>query len=367
MRRDDRQFAAADSSFLLSGDTPRLIDEWQDLPEIWDIVREEVDTRAHPGQFILTGSSSPPPGRVRHSGAGRIARIKMSCMTLFESGDSNGAARLKNVLDNSFTYAESADVSLADIAHLIVRSGFPEVVSGGKNSTEVLPLYLTAIIGQMADISPFESGRMQRLLTSLARNECTPASMATLARDTGLGESIISVPTVDKYLSLLRLLHITDDIPPFVFGLRSSARVLAAPKRRLFDPAITALLLGTLYPETLLRDERTMGLLFESLVLRDLKVYAQCLGKELKHYRNSRGDEIDAVISDQSGDGWAGFEIKMNRERIDDAAEKLIKIVKRIPEGNKPPSALGVIVATGKRAYRRTDGVYVLPICAMRD
>lgn len=332
------------------------------------MVRGEVDKRRKRNQFILTGSSVPDAASVKHSGAGRIAKVRMETMSLFESRDSSGSVSLRGLFNGGFLYSKAPQINIEQIASTIIRGGWPGSIVDGALPQPAAAPYLLSLGDRFSALNPSGANRMMGLLRSLARNDCTCVSTATLVRDVSAGRKIpTTAKTLERDLETLRRLYLFDEIPPFASHLRSSAIVRQAPKIRMFDPAISACLLDCPTPKSLMRDPNTMGLLFESLCLRDLRVYTRANGYGLYHYRDSRGQEIDAVVKDTNTGSWAGFEIKMNPDRVNEAAEKLVSIAKKLPAGKPLPTALAVITATGERAYKRDDGVYVIPIFSLRD
>lgn len=368
----NRQLAQMSPNLILDGKTPRLIDEWQEVPPIWDAVRYEVDRRGAKGQFILTGSATPNHKGIMHSGAGRIAKIRMHTMSLFESGDSSGAVSLSELCRGKFTPSITGEVSLKKIIELIIRGGWPGSLGGGIYETPVLANeYLNAVIDDdvyRIDGIRRDSVKMRLLLRSLARNESTTASNKTLVNDIKIiDDGEVDSNTVGAYLDVFNRLFITENQPPFSSGIRSSVRIKQAEKRHFTDPSLACALLNVT-AESLLNDLETLGFLFESLCERDLRIYAQSFGGKLYHYQDYKNNEIDAVVELPDGN-WCAFEIKLGANQIDSAAENLIKISDRIreePKG-KPPVLLGVICGLSNASYQRPDGVYVIPITALKD
>ena len=368
----NRQLAQMSPNLILDGKTPRLIDEWQEVPPIWDAVRYEVDRRGAKGQFILTGSATPNHKGIMHSGAGRIAKIRMHTMSLFESGDSSGAVSLSELCRGKFTPSMTGEVSLKKIIELIIRGGWPGSLGGGIYETPFLANeYLNAVIDDdvyRIDGIRRDSVKMRLLLRSLARNESTTASNKTLVNDIKIiDDGEVDSNTVGAYLDVFNRLFITENQPPFSSGIRSSVRIKQAEKRHFTDPSLACALLNVTV-ESLLNDLETLGFLFESLCERDLRIYAQSFGGKLYHYQDYKNNEIDAVVELPDGN-WCAFEIKLGANQIDSAAENLIKISDRIreePKG-KPPVLLGVICGLSNASYQRPDGVYVIPITALKD
>ena len=368
----NRNLAAMSPGIVLEGDPPRLIDEWQEVPPLWDAVRFEVDKRAQKGQFVLTGSSTPNRKGVMHSGAGRIARLRMRPMSLYESRDSSGKVSLKELLSGNLKPQMTGDVDLRNLMQLIIRGGWPGNLETPTDLARLLPAqYIEAVINddiQRIDGIKRDTGKVRLLLRSLARNESTTVTNRTLKNDVKETDAEdINIDTVTDYLDVFRRLFLTDNQPPFASNIRSSVRVKQAEKRHFADPSLACALLGAT-PERLINDLETAGFMFEALCERDLRIYAETNDMKLYHYQDYRGNEIDAVIEDENGD-WYAFEIKLGANQIDQAAANLLKIQKAISteEGGKPPKLLCVISGLSNAAYQREDGVYVVPITALKD
>ncbi len=366
--RTAQDMIAVDPALVLEGDTPRLIDEWQTAPVIWNHVRRAVDGRPGKGHFILTGSAVPPDDITRHTGAGRIIRLRLRPMSLVELGHSTGDVSLKNLLDGAPVSHPSADLSVRELAELVCVGGWPgHIESSAAEAMRVNLGYVDDICRadlQRVDGVRRDPERVHRFLRSLARNVATCASLATVSRDvSGPDQASMTGHTARSYLTALERLMVVEDQPPWAPHLRSRSRLQVSPKRHFVDPSIAAASLGA-GPEHLLRDFSWFGFLFESLVVRDLRVYAQAMGARVCHYRDDTGLEVDAVVD--AGPGrWAAFEAKLGRGRIDDAARSLLKFADRVDTSRcGEPSALGVIVESGL-GYVRPDGVSVIPLGAM--
>ncbi len=366
----NRRLAEMSPDLVLNGESPRLVDEWQEVPQIWDAVRYRVDQGTKKGQFILTGSSTPNHKGILHSGAGRIARLRMRPMSLFESGDSTGQVSLGSLFNGNFTPVATGEVQLETLIGLILRGGWPGSIGMPLEEAVLVPgEYLNAIIEDdiyRVDGVKRDTSKMRLLLRSLARNESTTATNNTLLRDIkAVDDESLEANTVSEYLDIFKRLFLTDNQPPFATGLRSKVRVKQAEKRHFADPSLACALLGATR-ESLMGDLRTLGFLFEALCERDLKIYAEALGASLYHYQNYQGEEIDAVVEMPDG-RWGAFEIKLGVNQADEAAEGLLKIKEKFekdPAGN-PPAVLGVVCGLTQAAYRRSDGVYVFPITAL--
>lgn len=367
----NRKLAEISPDLVLQGDTPRLIDEWQEVPPLWDAVRYKVDQAHQKGQFILTGSATPNHKGILHSGAGRIARLRMRPMSLYESGDSCGKVSLNDLCHNQLTPAMTGEVSLRKLIDLIIRGGWPGSLGLSAEQAALLPIeYLNAVIDDdvyRIDGIKRDTTKMRLLLRSLARNESTTATNKTLIKDTkAIDAEDIDGDTVSSYLNIFSRLYLTDNQPPFSAGIRSSVRIKQAEKRHFSDPSLACALLHAT-PESLLNDLETLGFMFEALCERDLKIYAESFGANLYHYQDYKNQEIDAVIELSEG-SWCAFEIKLGANQIDAAAANLLTIKKQIekdPKG-KPPAVLCVICGMSNAAYRRPDGVFVVPITALK-
>ena len=368
----NRTMAQLDPRAVLNGDAPHLVDEWQEVPAIWDAVRYRVDEVGKPGQFLLTGSSTPTHKGVMHSGAGRIASLRMRPMSLFESGDSSGAVSLSSLTEGDLPAQPTGEVSLAHLIELVVRGGWPGNLGLTLRQASQLPMrYLDAVLHDdlyRMDGVQRNLGKMKLLLRSLARHESTLASNATLRRDIKeKDDDELGVNTIVGYMDALARLFLTDNQPPFGLQLRSKARVQQAEKRHLADPSLACALLRAT-PQKLLRDLNTFGFLFEAMVERDLRVYAEAHGGRLYHYRDDGGKEIDAIVEWNDG-RWIAVEIKLGAHEIDDAAANLLSIRKDIMKHNpeNAPAALLVVCGMSHAAYKRPDGVMVAPPTALRD
>ena len=367
----NRQLAQMSPSLVLEGETPRLIDEWQEVPQLWDAVRYKVDQNGNKGQFILTGSATPNHKGILHSGAGRIAKLRMRPMSLFESGNSSGDISLKDICEGRIEPKISGEVDLRKLIDFIIRGGWPANQETTLKQAAYLPIqYIRAVLDDdvyRIDNVKRDKHKMELLLRSLARNEATTVTNKKLKNDIKeIDDEDIDVETVSAYLDVFQRLFLTDNQKPFEAKLRSSIRIKHAEKRHLSDPSLAAALLNAT-PEMLLNDLNTLGFLFEALCERDLKIYAESFDAELYHYQDYNNNEMDAVIAMPDGK-WCGFEIKLGANQIDMAAENLIKIKNEIKaSGGIAPDSLCVICGLSNAAYQRPDGVFVVPITALRN
>lgn len=362
-----REAVTVNPALALDGKTPRLIDEWQVAPAIWNHVRRAVDDRGKPGQFILTGSAMPADDATRHSGAGRITRLRMRPMSLCELGKSDGAASLAQLLAAQPIAGLRSDVTIQELAEESAVGGWP-----GLREIEVSKA-LRALRGYVDEIRRVDVSRVDekqrdpnrvgRLLASLARNVATQAAATTLAKDAGGADGALDDDTVREYLDALERLMVVENQPAWGTHLRSTHTLRRAAKRHFVDPSLAVAALNAT-PEQILQDIRLFGLIFESLAVRDLRIYAQAADANVFHYRDSSGLEVDAIVEGLDG-RWAAFEVKLDSSRVDEAAANLLKFAARIDSAaNGEPAALGVIIGTGY-GFVREDGVQVIPIGAL--
>ncbi len=367
----NRQLAEMAPDVLLEGEAPRLIDEWQEVPSLWDAVRYSVDARGKKGQFILTGSATPHHKGILHSGAGRIAKLRMRTMSLYESGDSSGKVSLKALFDGEFQACETGVVSLDHLAQLIVRGGWPSALPLKTEQATKLPEeYLRAVIYDdlfKVDGIKRDLNKVMLLLRSLARNESTVCTNTTLQKDLkGVDHEPIDIATIADYLDILERLFLLENQPPFAASARSSVRIKQGVKRHFTDPSIACALLR-LTPKRLVADLETFGFLFEALCERDLAIYADAFDGKLYHYQDYKNFEIDAVVEHPDG-RWGAIEVKLGANKVDEAAEHLLKVAKAFREDpvGREPSFLCVLCGMSGAAYRRKDGVYVVSVTALR-
>lgn len=360
-------------SLLLSGEVPRLIDEWQLAPKLWDAVRFEVDHRGEEGQFILTGSSVPANMEsVSHTGTGRFSWLTMRPMSLYESGESNGEISLKDLFNNPNSISALNDLTLDDIAFLCCRGGWPRSIFMEKDiALEQAYDYYDAVIN--SDISRVDGvnrtpERAKNLMRSYSRNIGTQANNETLKEDMIKNDSTsLDTDTVLSYVNALKKIFVVEESPAWNPNLRSKIATRTSDTRYFVDPSIAIASLG-LGPNDLINDLRTFGLIFETLCIRDLRVYAEANNGSVYHYRDSSDLECDAVIHLRNG-SYGLIEIKLGGDKlIDEGAENLIKLKNKIDtEAMNNPSFMMVLTATGKYAYKREDGVFVVPIGCLKN
>lgn len=362
-----REAVAVDPALVLDGQAPRLIDEWQLEPEIWNHVRRAVDDRQAPGQFILTGSAVPADDITRHTGAGRITRLRMRPMSLAETGLSTGAISVADLLAGRPPRSADPGLSVAGLAEEIAKGGWPgfrglSLKAGLRAVRDYLDEIRRADVNRV-DGASRDPDKVGQLLRSLARNVATHASVTTLAHDAGGADGGLKRDTVSDYLDVLARLMIVEDQPAWAPHLRSKSVLRSAVKRHFVDPSLAVAALRAT-PDSLLRDLHLLGFLFESLVVRDLRVYAQAADAQVLQYRDSTGLEVDAIV--QAADGrWAAFEVKLGVGRVDQGAASLLRFARQIDiDRCGEPAALAVITSRGY-GYVRNDGIGVIPIGAL--
>ena len=374
----NQSLAKLNPKLLLEGKTPRLLDEWQEAPELWDAVRFEVDHRDNGvGQFILTGSAAPLNSdereKISHSGTGRFAWLVMRPMTLYESGESNGTVSIKDDLfTNNSNLAAINVLGLEDIARLMCRGGWPRATMiASEKALKIADEYISAVAN--IDISRVDSVKRnpeftRRLMKSYARHQSTQSSISTIYADIVSHDAeSLSEDTITSYINALKQLCVIEDVQAWNPNLRSKAAIRTSDTRYYIDPSIATASLG-IGPKDLINDLKTMGLIFETLAIRDLRVYAEANNGQLYHYRDKSGLECDAVIFMKDGT-YGLIEIKIGGEdNISDGAETLKVLSEKIDTDKmNAPSFLAVVIAVGDYAYKREDGVFVLPIGCLKD
>ena len=367
------QMAEIDPGILLEGDTPRLVDEWQLAPKLWDTMRFEVDHRHQVGQFIFTGSAVPSDEEsMKHSGTGRFSWLTMRPMSLYESGESNGKVSLSHLFESRENIVATNSLRIDDIAFLICRGGWPFACSlQGDAALAQAFDYVDAVIKK--DVSRVDGTNRnitttRLLMRSYARNQGSQATIGTIVADMMTNdENEIGIKTAGSYLDALRKIFVIEDSEAWNPNLRSKTAIRTANTRYFIDPSIGTAVLG-LGPKDLINDLNTMGLFFETLCVRDLRIFADALDGQVFHYRDKSGLECDAVIHLRNG-RYGLVEIKLGGDRlINEGASNLLALVDKInTDKMKEPSFLMVLTGTGDFAYRRKDGVYVVPIGCLKD
>ena len=365
------QMAEIDPGILLEGDTPRLVDEWQLAPKLWDTMRFEVDHRHQVGQFILTGSAVPSDEEsMKHSGTGRFSWLTMRPMSLYESGESNGKVSLSHLFESRENIVATNSLRIDDIAFLICRGGWPFACSlQGDAALAQAFDYVDAVINvSRVDGTNRNITTTRLLMRSYARNQGSQATIGTIVADMMTNdENEIGIKTAGSYLDALRKIFVIEDSEAWNPNLRSKTAIRTANTRYFIDPSIGTAVLG-LGPKDLINDLNTMGLFFETLCVRDLRIFADALDGQVFHYRDKSGLECDAVIHLRNG-RYGLVEIKLGGDRlINEGASNLLALVDKInTDKMKEPSFLMVLTGTGDFAYRRKDGVYVVPIGCLKD
>lgn len=369
-----RLAAEADPTSALIGPRPHVIDEWQDVPAIWDEVRSAVDEAPHqPGSFILTGSSEPEKSKVHHSGAGRIGKIRMRPMSLFETGQSSGTVSLARLFEGKFE-PQLVQQKLEPLAQAICQGGWPALIDSGTPAGEYLDSYFDALFNVSIPRKGLNSAEARRVARSLARNTGTQATLETIAKDASLGAGASAAAKASAHINALEALYVLESIDGWDAPIRSKTRLRTKPKRYFVDPSLAASILQVT-PERLMEDGQLFGLLFENLCMRDLLVYASVLPQAkdapVNYYRDSDGLEVDAIIELRDG-RWAAFEVKLGENKLEEAAKALNRLKQKVglnPAAQNPePEFLAVVVGAGELARFDKDlGVYVLPITCLRN
>ena len=363
---NNKQIASLDLNIALDGEKPHLIDEWQEIPSIWDAVRCKVDEKNTKGMFILTGSTSINKSSYFHSGTGRIARLKIRPMSLYESLNSDGKISLKEICYKKAKNVLTGEVSLDKLLDLILIGGWPANIGLSESEGRLVAKeYINSVLKSdifKVDNIRRDSHKLELLMRSLARNESTTVTNSKLVKDIkDIDSEDINIDSITSYLNLINDLYLVENLPPFSNKIRSSLRVKQSEKRHFVDPSLVCALLNVT-KEKLLSDFEFLGFVFESLVLRDLLTYVDGFNAKLYHYQDYNNDEMDAVIELEDGE-WCGVEIKLGAHQIDKAAQNLVKINNKIiNKGGNGAQALIVICGLTNAAYLREDGVYVVPI-----
>lgn len=367
----EKHLAEMDVNLVMNKETPQLIDEWQEVPAIWDAVRFKCDQDAEKGKYILTGSATPVSDKIHHSGAGRICKMKMYTMSLYESGDSSGEVSLKDLFEGKVQNKIVEKTELKRLAELIVRGGWPETInSSAQLARKVTQSYIEALLDK--DINQIDGVRrdknkMEMLLRSLARNESTISSNSILVKDISENatneELEVSRNTVSDYLDVLNKLHIIENQKSYMYKIRSKTNVGKFSKRHFTDTSLACAILN-ITPDKLMNDLNTFGLYFEALCERDLRIYAESIEAKLYHYReNTTGLEVDSIIEFADGE-YGAIEIKLGANQEEEAAENLKKFYNSV---DVKPKFMCIICGLYNAIVKRPDGIYVLPITALKN
>jgi len=365
----NREIARLNPQAVLEGAPPHLIDEWQEVPTLWDAVRYKVDRTSYKGQFILTGSSTPDDTMTIHSGAGRFGRIRLDTMSLYELGVAKPSISLGSLFDGARSFENGEYIgmlTLPELIAIICKGGWPGLIGlDTDDATEVVDSYLDD--AAEVDISRIDNvkrdpDKIKALFRSLARNTATTVKYATISRDISEFSSVdVSSESVSGYMGLLKRLFLLRDIPAWEPALKSTVRLRTTPKRILADASLAVSALGA-DARSLESDPKLFGSLFENQVLHDLMVYAQSIRAEVRHYQDNSGLEVDAIIEKRDG-SWGGIEIKLGYHQESEAAASLLRLKnKLLADAQKPPAFLMVIIGVGALAKQRDDGVFVVPV-----
>jgi len=363
----NREAARLNPASILTGEKPLLVDEWQEVPGIWDAVRFASDRTKEKGLYLLTGSVTPQKGSFSHSGVGRIGKIRMRTMSTYESGDSADAISLARLFEGERINPNISKLSLDKLIGLAIRGGWPENLTTPMDDAGILPEQYIIALAE-TDISNADNTKRNpelvlQLLTAIARTNVTSAKLSTITADVQSRFGDITRQTVSDYLSALMRLYVVEEIPQWFPELRDKQRLRKAPKRMLADPSLAVSALKARSTD-LARDPRTLGVVFENLCLRDLLIYSDINGAKLSHYHDLNGLEVDAII--ELGTKWAAIEIKLGAHRVDEGVETLKRLQsKLVSKGAAAPSFLAVI-SGGGALYTREDGIHVIPIDCLK-
>ena len=356
---------------LLKGEKPLMFDEWQKIPDIWDYVRANIDETGQHGQFLLTGSAKPVEDENRHSGTGRIKKLVMRTMSLWESKDSTGEVSLKDLFGSNQNISGKQSQSLSRIAYLLCRGGWPEAaVSEDENIAQKAAMDYVASLVE-TDIVNIDGirrnpARARAILRAYARNISTPARLATIQGDIEANDAVLDPRTLDSYINVFRKLFVIEDVESWSPRLRSKTVLRTTNTRQFSDPSIAAAVLNA-RPEDLMNDLNTFGLLFEAMCIRDLRIYAESLEGKVYQYRDSDGLEADAIIHLNNGK-WGAVEIKLGGDdHIELGAKHLNEFQRKIDTGKMNRPSFLIVMTASQYAYRRPDGVYVVPIGCLKD
>lgn len=356
-------------SLFLEGNKPLLIDEWQMYPVVWDAIRHDVDKSGLQGQYILTGSARPADGTTMHSGTGRITRVLMRPMSLYESKESDGAISLQDLFDKKTITATKANITLDDVIYFILRGGWPNSIKMNKEySLEIAKNYYASLLHENISLSnekEFNANRLDLLLRSLSRNISSPVNISTIEEDILAHDSSLARNTISSYIDILKKLYVIENISAWTGKIRSKIAIRSKEKLQFVDPSIACASLG-LTSALLKEDLNTLGLMFESLCMRDLRIYAESLGGQIFYYRDETDLEVDAIIVLQDG-RWGAIEIKLSSGFVKEASENLLKFQEKVDiEKLGAPSFLMILVGDDY-SYQLENGVYVVSIGNLKN
>jgi len=360
---------SSNSDSLFKGEKPILLDEWQKIPALWELIKTEVDQTDAIGDFIITGSATPSEDKERHSGLGRITRLTMRPMSLWESGESSGQISLKDLFEGKHEIGGDSKLPFDKIPFVICRGGWPRTVSlGGNESLKFARIFYNDLtehdISSVDDISR-NPERARKIMKSYSRNISTLASNRTIKQNVTANDDTLDDKTLSSYTNALRKVFVIEDVEAWSPSLRSKSAIRSSAKRQLVDPSLAAAALSAT-PDDLMDDFRTLGFLFESLCTRDLRIYAEKMDGKIFHYNDENGLEVDAIIK-LDNDDWGAVEIKLGGDQIDEAAANLLKFKNMVnTEKMKEPKFLMILTGIDY-GYRRPDGVLVVPIGCLKD
>lgn len=369
--RQYKIFSDLGDPILLKGEKPLMFDEWQKIPELWDYIREDIDENGLRGQYILTGSTKPQEDEKRHSGTGRIIKIVMRPMSLWESRESTGQVSLRELFDKPDNISGKNNHDLRDIAFLLCRGGWPQSVLEKEKDIALMAArnYISTLVEQdinEADGKKKNPARARAILRAYARNLSTPAKISTIKNDIEANEAGLDPRTLDSYINSFKNLYVIEDIEAWSPKLRSKSVLRTTNTRQLIDPSLATAAIDA-SPEDIIADIKTFGFLFESLCIRDLRIYAQSLGGSVYNYRDSSGLETDAIIHLKDGK-WGAIEVEIGGEdSIELAAKHLIELKDKVDTEKMNQPAFLMVMTASRYAYRRSDGVYVVPIGCLKN
>ena len=356
-------------SLFLEGEKPRLFDEWQMYPVIWDSIRMNIDHSGLKGQYILTGSARPVENEVMHTGTGRITKLTMRTMSLFESGESNGKVSLTDII-NRKDISGVSNLSFEDIINVMIRGGWPESLNiDGENKFKVATEYVQSLVNEdvrTVDGIERDKYKMGALLKSISRNVSTSTNKFTIISDiTNLFNQEVSRPTADDYIATLEKLFVLEYVPATNLNLRSSIQLRTSPKLELVDPSIAIASLG-LKKDDLINDLNFTGFIFENLCYRDLKIYAESIDADLFYFRDNKDFEVDFILKTRDGK-WGAIEVKLGAKQIEEAAKTLIQFKDKIDIDKSGEPAFLMVLTASELSYIREDGVYVVSIGNLKN
>ena len=363
----NREAARLNPASILTGEKPLLVDEWQEVPGIWDAVRFASDRTKEKGLYLLTGSVTPKEGSFSHSGAGRIGKIRMRTMSLYESGDSSGIVSLAGLFDGERIDPDVSKLTQDKLIHLAIRGGWPENIATPKDDAGILPDQYVAALAE-TDISNADNTKRNpelvlHLLAAIARTNVTASKLSTVTADVQSRFGDVTRQTVSGYLSALSRLYVVEEIPQWFPELRDKQRLRKAPKRMLTDPSIAVSALKARNSD-LARDPRTLGMVFENLCLRDLLVYSDIIGAKISHYHDLNDFEVDVIV--ELDTRWAAIEIKLGAHRVDEGAKALKRLQSKLVSKGATSSSFLAVITGGGPLYTRDDGIHVIPIDCLK-